>query len=171
MERNEQVLRFLQEQGIAYRLFEHEPKWTIDDCLSTPGLDAGRTTVPRNAFLCNRQQTAFFLMLLSPLQPFRTAVVSKLLGVSRLSFAPEEALSRLLGVSAGAVSPLGLLFDGEKQVRLAMDSALLAHESLWFHPCVNTQSVEIATKDFIGRFLPALGRECAFLDLTKEGET
>lgn len=170
MDRSAEILVWLDQAGIPYTLHRHEPKLTIEDCLMTPGLDPARATVPRNAFLCNRQQTEFFLMLLSPRQPFRTAVVSKLLGVSRLSFAPEDALQSLLGVTAGAVSPLGLLFDEEKRVRLVIDGALLAYASLWFHPCVNTQSVEMATRDFLNRFLPALGRDCALLDLPKEGE-
>jgi len=167
MDRSEGVLQALDSLGISYALFHHEPKWTIDDCLGTPGLDPAVATVPKNVFLCNRQGTAFYLLLLSPRRAFKTAVVSKLLGVSRLSFAPETLLPRLLGLDKGAVSPLGLLFDAEKRTTLVMDDSLLRYQRLWFHPCVNTQSVEIGTHDFLHRFLPSIGRSCTFITITE----
>ena len=169
MDRSKEVLLALDSLGISYALFHHEPKWTIEDCFGTPGLDMSYATVPKNVFLCNRQQTAFFLLLLSPRRAFMTAVVSKLLHVSRLSFAPETLLPRLLGLVKGAVSPLGLLFDTEKRVSLVMDDALLKYQRLWFHPCVNTQSVEISTEDFLHRFLPAIGRDCTLITIPQDG--
>ena len=164
------ILRALRDLGIPYALHEHAPMWTIDDCLALPGLGLG-ATVPRNVFLCNRQQTAYYLFLSSPRRAFRTAVVSKLLGVSRLSFAPADRLPSLLGLQPGAVSPLGLLFDLEKQVELVVDDALLRHERLWFHPGVNTASVEMATGDFLGRFLPGIGRTARSIRLPDEEDS
>ena len=168
MDRSKEVLLALDGLGIPYKLFYHEPKWTIEDCFSTPGLDPISATVPKNVFLCNRQQTAFYLLLLSPRRAFMTAVVSKLLGMSRLSFAPETLLPPLLGLDRGAVSPLGLLFDKEKRGSLVMDDSLLRYERLWFHPCVNTQSVEISTQDFLHRFLPGIGRDCRIISISDE---
>lgn len=169
MDRSREVLLALDGLEIPYKLFHHDPKWTIEDCLSTPGLDTALATVPKNVFLCNRQQTAFILLLLSPRSAFKTAVVSKLLGVSRLSFAPETLLPPLLGLDRGAVSPLGLLFDTDKRVSLVMDDALLSYQRLWFHPCVNTQSVEISTQDFLHRFLPTIGRDCTLISIPQDG--
>ncbi len=165
MDRSAEVLRFLQERGIPHTLHHHEPKWTIESCLTTPGMDGEKATMPRNLFLSNRQGTALYLLLLVPLRPFRTAVVSKLLHVSRLSFGDETLLPELLGLEKGAVSPLGLMFDGDRRVSLAMDAALLSFERLWFHPCVNTQSVEMDTQDFLRRFLPGIGRACRIITI------
>jgi Ala-tRNA(Pro) deacylase len=95
-------------------------------------------------------------------------VVSKLLGVSRLSFAPEEKLPDFLGLEKGAVSPLGLLFDAERRVQLVVDGALLDYEHLWFHPGVNTASVEISSRDFMQRFLPGIGREAILVRIPRE---
>jgi len=162
------ILDALARLDIPYTLFEHEHKWTIEDCLATPGMDPERATMPKNVFLCNRQQTAFYLMLLAPQRAFRTAVVSKLLGVSRLSFAPEEKLPDFLGLEKGAVSPLGLLFDAERRVQLVVDGALLDYEHLWFHPGVNTASVEISSRDFMQRFLPGIGREAILVRIPRE---
>jgi Ala-tRNA(Pro) deacylase len=168
MDRSREILQALDGLGIPYSLFQHDPKWTIGDCLATPGLDPAAATVPKNVFLCNRQQTAFYLLLLSPVRAFKTAVISKLLGVSRLSFAPEMLLPKLLGLDKGAVSPLGLLFDTEKQVRLVMDDSLLHYEHLWFHPGINTKSIEISAQDFLRRFLPGIGRDCILMTIPQE---
>ncbi len=156
MNRSKDILSALSGMGIPFTLFEHEPKHSIQDCLNTPGLDPLVATVPRNVFACNRQQTAFYLILMSPMREFRTAQVSKLLGVSRLSFAREDKLQALLQLDKGAVSPLGLLFDTEHQVQLVIDDALLAYPRLWFHPGVNTQSVEMDTGHFLNTFLPGV---------------
>lgn len=168
MDRSAEILGYLDSSGIPYTLHRHEPKWTIEDCLGTPGLDPDKATVPKNIFLCNRQQTAFYLLLLAPWRPFRTAVFSKLMGVSRLSFAPEDKLPALLGLDRGAVSPLALMFDADQSVTLAADEALLGYERLWFHPGINTQSVEMTTADFLARFLPGIGINCTRVTFPEE---
>lgn len=78
-----EVLSLLDDHGIPYELHEHERAFTIDDCLRMPFLGPD-VTMCKNILLCNRQKTQFYLMLLRPHTPFRTAVVSKALGVSRL---------------------------------------------------------------------------------------
>ncbi len=168
-QRRAESLRFLEGQGIPYQLLEHEPVLTIAQCLEHPEIAAPGGTMPRNLFICNRQQKDFYLLLLPPLAPIRTAAVSKLLSVSRLSFAPDSLLPVLLGLEAGAVSPLGLMFDGERKVTLVLDRALMEYENLWFHPCVNTASVRISTQDFLNRFLPSLGREPLVIDIPPQG--
>lgn len=168
MDKSREILNALDNMGIEYKLIEHEPKWTIEDCLLTPGMDTETTTMPRNVFACNRQQTDFYLILMAPLREFRTAQVSKLLGVSRLSFAPENKLQEYLMLDKGAVSPLGLLFDANTQVRLVIDDALLKYQKLWFHPGINTQSVEMKTQDFTGRFLTELGLTASIITLPQE---
>ena len=170
MDNSKEILRALVRMGIPYRIFQHEPKWTIEDCLKTPELDPALATMPKNVFLCNRQQTAFYLLLLSPLREFRTAVVSKLLGVSRLSFAPLDRLPAMLGLTQGAVSPLGLLFDTERQITLVIDEALLSHQRLWFHPGINTASVEMKTTDFMEVFLPGIGRQPRIIQIPQQGD-
>ena len=162
------VLKTLEQLNIHHTVISHAPVYTIADCLAIPGLSGEGVLMPRNVFLCNRQKTSFYLMLMQPEMPFRTAVVSKQLGVSRLSFAPEDLLPEYLGLEAGAVSPLGLLFDTEKRVQLVIDRALADLDELVFHPCVNTASVRIPTKDFQKIFLPHTGHVPAWVDCPAE---
>lgn len=177
------TLAFLDGLSVPYRLLAHAPVWTIDDCLRLADIDWSETTVPRNAllgpasamrsaafaaghpaYLAAHPQMRFTLMLLMPHTPLRTAAVSRALGTSRLSFAPEDILPELLGLTAGAVSPLGLLFDGEKRVTLAIDAGLRGAPVWAMHPCDNTATVLIAQDAFLGRVLPALGREPVWID-------
>ncbi len=158
MENKRLVLDRLHSLGIEYALYEHAPVHTIDDCLAVPGIGWASTEIAKNVFLCNRQKTSFYLMLLRHDVAFRTAVVSKALGVSRLSFAPDDLLPGLLGLSAGAVSPLGLMFDTEKRVALVMDEGLKRFPNLAFHPCLNTATVVLRTEDFLHVFLKQTGR-------------
>lgn len=159
MDRSEDILQYLRRLNIPYVLYEHEPKETIEACQHIEGVDWTQAAMCKNVFLTNRQETAFYLVLLRHDRAFRTAVVSKLLGVSRLSFAKSELLPDMLGLEAGAVSPLGLVFDTEHRIQLGIDSALLNFPRLLFHPGVNHRSVELAADDFFHRFLPACGHQ------------
>lgn len=60
---------------------------------------------------------------------------------------------------------MGLLFDEDKQVKLAVDSALKNADMLAFHPCVNTMSLAMTGEDFFGKFLPAIGVEPTFVEI------
>ena len=150
------ILGWLDQNRIAYRYFEHTKADTIEDCLRMPFIGAD-VTICKNVFLCNRQQTAFYLMLLRPQTPFRTAVVSKALGVSRLSFAPDEALHARLHLSAGSVSPLALYFDTLHDITLCYEAAVRDTPEIAFHPCDNTATVIFTQAEFWGRVLPLLG--------------
>ena len=87
------------------------------------------------------------------------------MGVSRLSFGPPEEMERLLHLSPGAVSPMGLLFDSARDVRLVMDSDLKKAAFLGCHPCVNTASIRMSMADFMNVYLPATGHVPAFVTI------
>lgn len=150
-----EVLAALDAGGVPYELFEHEPVFTMEACLGLPFVGED-ITFCKNVFLCNRQQTAYYLMLLAPHTAFRTAVVSKALGVSRLSFAPRDALPRLLNLTAGAVSPLGLYFDKGHAITLCYEKAVRNTAKIAFHPCDNRATAVFAQEDFWGKALPLL---------------
>ena len=96
-------------------------------------------------------------MLLRPETPFRTAIVSKALGVSRLSFAPDTALLEQLQLTPGSVSPLGIYFDREHAVTLCYEKAIRDTPEIAFHPCDNTATVIFTQDEFWNHVIPALG--------------
>lgn len=148
------VLKWLNDRGIPYEYYEHPRAHSIEDCLRMPFITEN-VTICRNILLCNRQQTSFYLLLLRPLTPFRTSIVSKLLHSSRLSFAPEEALEQKLQLSSGSVSPLGLLFD--PTITLCFEKEILNTPRIAFHPCDNAATVIFTQEVFWKQVVPALG--------------
>lgn len=160
------VLSTLGRLGISYRLMHHEPAMTMDD-LAAVDRELGADH-PKNLFLCNRQQTTFYLLLLAGHKAFRTASVSKQLGVARLSFAGPELLWQHLQTKPGGISPLGLLFDTENHVQLLVDRDLQSFEKLSFHPCVNTASLVMAGRDFFGTFLQSTGHAPSWVTIESD---
>lgn len=163
MDVREEIRRALADMGIAFDEAVHEEVHTIGECRAIG--EKLNAVVPKNLFLTPRDQSAFYLCLVRPNALFRTADVSKQIGSSRLSFGSEEMLSQLLRTHGGAVSPLGLLFDGEKKVRVLIDRTLLALPRLGFHPNDNTRTIAMAGDDFFHIFLPRLGRTATCVDL------
>lgn len=166
MHHQQAVLDRLAALSIRYALHLHAPVHTVSDCLGIDGIDWAETELVKNVFLCNRQQSAFYLVLLRHDVAFRTAVVSKALNSARLSFAPDVLLPGMLGLEAGAVSPMGLLFDVEHRVTLAIDEGLRGHASLAFHPCVNTATIVLSLDDFI-TFLTKIHRVPQWIRVTE----
>lgn len=151
----DEVFRRLDEMGIAYDRAEHPPVLTIADCAETDRR-LGAVTA-KNYFLTTKNQKRFFLCIARPEAKFVTKDVSKQAESSRLSFASDEKLWEILRVRPGSVSPLALMFDSAKDVRLLVDSRLYAAKRLAFHPCDNTQTAAMSGTDFFGKFLPMIG--------------
>ena len=148
---------------IEYFRVDHEHADTIADCELVEGLLGCQ--ICKNLFLTNRQQTDFYLLIMPGEKPFKTKLLSKQIGSARLSFAGPEHMERLLDITPGSVSVLGLMNDREKKVRLLVDRDLLQEENFGCHPCINTSSLRFRTADLFGKILPALGREPTFVDL------
>jgi len=111
----------------------------------------------KNLFLCNRNRSSYYLLIMPGDKPFKTKELSKQIGSSRLSFADETAMIQYLDVHPGSVSVLGLINDREHKVQLLIDEDVLREELFGCHPCENTSSIRFATRDLTDRILPALG--------------
>ena len=159
----EEVHARLDALGIPYDAAEHPPVHTIADC--APVERRLNCMVVKNYFLTTKNRKRFYLCLVRPDARFRTADISKQAGSSRLSFASEAEMERLLRVHPGAVSPMGLLFDEEGQVELLVDAALRDVPRLGFHPCDNSRSLAMTAQDFFERFLPAVGRAPRWVEI------
>ena len=162
MSHKQEVLSRLSTLGVAFEHYEHAAAHTMADCLALP-YAAPDVAFCKNILLCNRTKTDYYLYVTPPEKPFRTADVSKALGVSRLSFAPAEDLPRLLGLESGSLSPFALWFDPEKTIRLVIDEDVRAEGRIAFHPCDNTATVIFRQEDFWSQVLPQLGHKPTFL--------
>jgi Ala-tRNA(Pro) deacylase len=113
-------------------------------------------TICKNLFLCNRQQTNFYLLMMPKEKQFKTAIISSQIGSSRLSFAPEEYMVKFLDITPGSVSVLGLMNDKDCRVQLLIDEDVLRGEYVGCHPCINTSSLRLRTTDLVNVIIPAL---------------
>jgi len=151
------VYDFLDKLGIDYARVDHEEAMTMEACIAIDG--ALGTKMCKNLLLCNRQNTEFYLLLLPGDKPFKTSVLSKQIGSSRLSFADGKYMEAFLDITPGSLSILGLMNDKEQRVSLLIDKDVLAEPFLGCHPCVNISSLRIKTEDLTGKIIPAMGHE------------
>lgn len=167
-ERELRTYALLQQLHIPYTRVDHAPAITMEDCT---GADrALGVHMCKNLFLCNRQQTAFYLLLMPGEKKFRTKDLSAELGCSRLSFADESHMVSLLDIHPGSVSVMGLMNDRDNRVQLLLDRELLSEEFLGCHPCVNTSSMKLSMQDLLERFLPAVHHGYLPVDLPRDPE-
>lgn len=152
--------------NVPYQRIDHEAAMTMEACAD---IDlALNATICKNLLLCNRQKTAFYLLMLPGEKVFKTSVFSKKIGSSRLSFAPGEDMEKLLDITPGSLSVLGLMNDKENRVGLYIDEDLLQGEFFGCHPCINTSSLRLKTQDLLDTILPAVGHAPTILSLNAE---
>ena len=162
MEKEIRTYNFLDELGVDYQRVDHEAAFTMNiDALL-------ETEMCKNLFLCNRQKTDFYLLLISGEKTFKTKELSQQIGSARLSFAGAEYMEKYLDITPGSVSIMGLMNDKDNAVRLLVDEDLLKEEWIGCHPCVNTSSIRVKTKDMFDTVMKAMHHEMTVVKLTGE---
>ena len=157
------VYDFLDSLGVNYQRVDHEAAMTMEACEEidrtlSEGVDSG-VAICKNLFLCNRQETDFYLLLIPGDKPFKTKYLSAQIGSSRLSFAKPEYMERYLDITPGSVSVMGLMNDKDNRVQLLIDEDVLQQEYFACHPCINTSSLRFRTADLVEKVIPAFGHE------------
>ena len=153
----------LEKLHIPYERVEHDPADTMEDCRAIS--EALCVRVCKNLFLCNRQQTQFYLLCMPASKLFKTKDLSAQIHSARLSFASGEKMEELLGVTPGSASILALMNDKEGSVQLLMDLTLYSKEYIGCHPCKNTGTLKLETSDVLNIFLPYTGHKVRLVDL------
>lgn len=163
LEKERRVYDLLDRLGISYERVDHEAAMTMAAC---DAIDQVLGTVMcKNLFLCNRQETNFYLLMMPGNKKFKIKDLSGQLGVARLSFAKEIYMEEFLDITPGSVSVLGLMNDGENRVKLVIDQDILKEEYVGCHLCINTSSLRISTGDLMEKVIPAMGHEPVLVDL------
>ena len=157
------VYDFLDSLGVSYQRIDHEAAMTMEACEEIDRtLEA---TICKNLLLCNRQETQFYLLMLPGDKMFKTKDLSAQIGSSRLSFAKAEYMEQYLDITPGSLSVLGLMNDKDKMVRLLIDEEVLEGEYIGCHPCINTSSLRLRTKDLVEKIIPAMEHEPTIVKL------
>lgn len=165
-QREIRVYDLLDSLNIEYFRTDHEPADTMEACNKIDAvLDV---VICKNLFLCNRQKTDFYLLMMPGDKPFKTKELSRQINSARLSFASEQAMLELLDIRPGAVSVMGLMNDKDNRVRLLVDEDVLRDEYVGCHPCVNTSSLKLRTKDVFEKYLKAVNHSLTTVVLKGE---
>lgn len=163
LEKEIRVYGLLDELGIGYQRVDHEALATMEACQEVDQLLG--VHMCKNLFLCNAQQTKFYLLLMPGDKKFKTKELSNQIGSARLSFGSYEYMEKFLDITPGSVSVMGLMNDKNNQVQLLLDEDIKKEEYLACHPCINTSSIKIRMEDVLKRFLPAVGHEPLVVNL------
>ena len=158
-DKEKRVYELLDRLGIAYERVDHEAAETMEACEEIDHALGDNTTICKNLFLCNRQETDFYLLLMPGDKPFKTKDLSAQIHSARLSFAKPEYMEKYLDITPGSVSVLGLMNDSEKKVQLLIDEDVMKEPYFGCHPCINTSSLKFTTEDLMQKIIPALEHE------------
>ena len=163
LEKEVRIYDLLDTLGVSYHRIDHDAAMTMEACAAVD--EALGATICKNLLLCNRQCTHFYLLMIPGDKVFKTSVLSKQIGSSRLSFAAGEYMEQFLDITPGSLSVLGLMNDKENKVQLLIDEELLQGEYIGCHPCINTASLRLRTKDLLEVIIPAMGHPPRFVQL------
>jgi Ala-tRNA(Pro) deacylase len=152
----------LQRLGIPWTRHEHPAVFTVEEA------QAHWASIPavhcKNLLLRNKKGTTHYLVIVESSKRVDVNALAAKIGEDRLSFASPERLAATLGLTAGSVSPFGLLHAGARDVRVALDADLRQSKRIAFHPNINTATIVLAWEDF-ERFLQDRGNIVRFLSL------
>lgn len=166
LEKEIRVYDLLDLLDVDYWQMDHEAAFTMEVCQEIDKfLEA---TICKNLFLCNRQKTDFYLLMIPGDKVFKTKELSHQIGSARLSFAEPAFMEEFLDITPGAASIMGLMNDKENRVRLLVDEDVLKGEFVGCHPCVNTSSLKLRTEDVFGKILKSMNHEMTVVTLGGE---
>ena len=163
LEKEIRVYDLLDGLALEYQRVDHAPVMTMEACQEAS--HALESAICKNLFLCNRQKTQFYLLMMPGDKVFHTRELSAQIGSARLSFGDPEFMEQFLDIAPGSLSVMGLMNDREGRVRLLVDEDVLQEEFLGCHPCVNTSSIRLRTGDVFGKFLEAVGHDMTVVHL------
>lgn len=166
LEKEIRAYDLLDSLGVEYWRIDHEAAFTMEVCDEIDNTLQAR--ICKNLFLCNRQKTRFYLLMIPGDKVFKTKELSHQIGSARLSFAGPDDMIKYLDITPGSVSILGLMNDRDNAVSLLVDEDILNDEYVGCHPCINTSSLKIKTKDMFGPVLKAMNHDMTVVKLTGE---
>ena len=153
--------------GISYERVDHEAAHTMEAC--APVEEALQAKVCKNLLLTNSKHSFYYLLMMPGDKAFVTKELSNAIGCGHLSFAEPSEMEKVLHCTPGSASVFGLMNDEEDLVELLVDRELLKEEYLCAHPCKNTSTLKVKTKDIFGKFLKATKHYKTEVSLKGEG--
>jgi Ala-tRNA(Pro) deacylase len=147
------LFAYLDRLGIAHRTMTHPPLFTVEQSQALRGQIPGGHS--KNLFLKDKKNALFLVVALED-AVIELKSLHHRLAAGRFSFGSADLMREVLGVEPGAVTPFGALNDTGGRLTVVLDAGMMAHETLNYHPLVNTKTTSIGRADLI-KFLEATG--------------
>ena len=151
------------ELGIETVTYEHRPVFTVAEGEDFKKLIPGGHT--KNLFLKDKKDKIWLVTALD-----ETVIDLKKLpariNAARLSFGSAELMLRVLGVTPGSVTALGLLNDMQREVSPVLDHNLLNHAVINCHPLRNDRTTCLKPQDLV-KFMKNLGYDPLIVDFSR----
>ncbi len=153
----------LAELMIPFERIDNEPAATMEECLEIEKILGVK--VIKSLFLCNRQQTQFYLFMTEGDKPFSTKNFGHALNIPRVSFAPEEKLHEMMGVEFGATTLFSLLADTDKKVRFIVDKDILERDFIAIPDGTVTCYMKVPTVQTIEKIAGLTGHTATVIEV------
>jgi Ala-tRNA(Pro) deacylase len=150
----EQLFATLDALGIPHSTQQHPPLFTVEQSRKLRGQIPGGHT--KNLFLRDKKNAIYLVVTLEDADIDLKGLHRRLGANGRFSFGSANLLNEVLGVEPGAVTPFGVINDTEGRVTVILDAAMMEHETLNYHPLVNTMTTSIGRDDLV-KFLESTG--------------
>ena len=147
------LFALLDRLGIEHATVQHPPLFTVADSRRLRGSIPGAHT--KNLFLRDKREKVFLVSALED-AAIDLKRVHYRLDAGRFSFGSSELMRELIGIEPGAVTPFAAMNDAARRVTVVLDAALMAQDTLNFHPLVNTMTTAISRNGLV-EFLEATG--------------
>ena len=147
----EKVYETLTKLGILFQRVETDEIITMEDCIQVN--HKLQMKMVKTLFLCNRQQTEFYLFITCGDKPFKSKEFSSALGISRLSFAPAELMEKMLGTKIGAATVFSALLDKKDALRIVFDKDVAEEEWYGCSDGTTTGYMKVKSGDILHKFL------------------
>ena len=146
------VYTVLDKLSIQFERVDTDEVITMEDCAAVN--EKLNMKMVKTLFLCNRQQTEFYLFITKGDKPFRSKDFSSVLGISRVSFAPAELMETMLCTKIGAATIFSSIIDTNNKVHIVLDKAILSEKYYGCSDGVTTSYMKVQTDDIVNKLLP-----------------
>jgi Ala-tRNA(Pro) deacylase len=150
----EQLFTALHALGISHRTVKHPPLFTVEQSRALRGQIPGGHT--KNLFLRDKKYELYLVVALEDAEIDLKGLHRRLGATGRFSFGSSDLLREVFGVEPGAVTPFGAINDAQTRVTVVLDTAMMEHDTLNYHPLVNTMTTSIRRDDLV-KFLESTG--------------
>lgn len=157
-----ELLNLLDAKGIPFSCEEHD---AVLNMAESGKLDLALEGARCKNLLLQDKKGHYFLIVTTASKSLDLSAAADVLGSKRLSFASSDKLFELLGIQTGSLSPLALVNDEAKRIRLILDSDLSGEATFLFHPLENNASV-LLSKQALDDFLGTIGHRAEWTALS-----